>query len=323
VKLPGRNRPGAGGADAYAATVRGAGVTVAVIDDAVDTRHPEFVGRLAAGWDAETKSDSPLPRGWQPHGTKVAGLILAGGIRVRGVAPEATLMGIRAPIATAGVGDASDAEAVRWATKHGADVICCAWGPSRPATEAAMQGGQLGTALDWAVGRGRDGRGCVIVFSSGNDGSDIASNSYASHPDVIAVGACNVHDKHPSYSGWGSALWCVFPSNDPRDPDGAAASYLSTAPVGSFLIGDTFYTRFGFTSAACAAVAGICALILSANPGLTSREVKDVLARSCRKIDASGGSYDGNGHSPLYGFGRPDPLRAVKLARENSRSASV
>ena len=134
------------------------------------------------------------------------------------------------------------------------------------------------------------------------------------------------HGKHPAYSGWGDALWCVFPSNDPRDPVGASLTYLTTAPVGSLLDGEAYYTtRFGFTSAACAAVAGICALIVSANPGLTAHEVKHVLRDSCEKIDREGGTYDERGHSPLYGYGRPVGARAVRLARRRKKrpAASV
>jgi subtilisin family serine protease len=171
-------------------------------------------------------------------------------------------------------------------------------------------------ALDHCLTSGRNGKGCVVVFSAGNDGCDLVLNGYASHPGVLAVGACNCHGKHPRYSGWGKALWCVFPSNDPNDAVGASMTYLTTAPVGSLLDGEAYYTtRFGFSSAATAAVAGICALIVSANPDLTSSEIKAVLRDSCEKIDIDGGSYDEHGHSRLYGYGRPDVARAVALAR--------
>ena len=55
---------------------------------------------------------------------------------------------------------------------------------------------------------------------------------------------------------------------------------------------------------------------MSANPDLTYQEVKAVLRDSCEKIDAESGTYDERGHSPLYGFGRPDIARAVELARD-------
>ena len=260
------------------------------------------------------------------HGIKVAGLAAAGGRGVAGVAPAASIIPVAVPALSTTVGDSSEAAGLRWAADHGADVICCAWAPPRPTAESGKLPSHTRDALDHCLTHGRAGKGCVIVFSAGNDGSDLALNGYASHPGVVAVGACNCHGKHPAYSGWGDALWCVFPSNDPRDPIGASMTYLTTAPARSLEHGDAFYTtRFGFTSAACAAVAGICALIVSANPDLTATEVKHVLRESCDKIDLDSGTYDDRGHSPLYGYGRPDVARAAGLAasHEKPRTASV
>ncbi|HEV8217689.1 MAG TPA: S8 family serine peptidase, partial [Gemmatimonadaceae bacterium] len=163
-----------------------------------------------------------------------------------------------------------------------------------------------------------------LVLAAGNDGLDIALNGYATHPGVIAVGACNAHGRRPSYSNSGSALWCVYTSNDPNDPTGASTSYRTTAPAGSLLLGESFYSSaFGFTSAACAVVAGACALILSANPELTSAEVKDVLRQSCEKVDVEGGTYDADGHSPHYGYGRVNIGHAVRLAQSASGKRGV
>jgi subtilisin family serine protease len=299
-------------------------VTIAVVDDAVDTRHAEFDGRVAAEWDAATGAPSSKPQGWQPHGTKVAGLALAGGPTVAGVAPDARLLAVRVPALASRIGDPTEAAGIRWAAEHGADVICCAWGPQSQTADSGRVPEHTRHAIDWAVKRGRDGKGCVIVFSSGNDGSNIALNGYASHPGVIAVGACNRYGKRPDYSGWGDALWCVAPSNDPRDPVGAYDTYETTTPIGSFLLGDTFYTDdFGFTSAACAIAAGVCARILSVNPDLTWHGVRDVIARSCRKIDVESGSYDDHGRSPYYGFGCLDLASALEIAELKRETLSV
>jgi subtilisin family serine protease len=257
------------------------------------------------------------------HGINVAGLVLGAGPPVTGVAPKALLLPASVPELRARVGSQVEARTLRVvAADHGADIICCAWAPPRPTNESGQLPEHTRAAIEHGLTHGRNGKGCVIVFSAGNDGSDLALNGYASHPGVIAVGACNCHGKHPSYSGWGDALWCVFPSNDPRDPVGASMTYLTTAPVGSLLDGEAYYTtRFGFTSAATAAVAGICALIVSANPDLTSTEVKAVLRDACEKIDLASDTYDEHGHSPLYGYGRPDVARAVELARERALAA--
>jgi subtilisin family serine protease len=299
-------------------------VTIAVVDDAIDTRHEEFAGRVAAEWDASTGVPSAIPRGWEPHGTKVAGLALGGGIRVSGVLPSARLLAVRVPALSTHLGDRTEAVGIRWAAEHDADVICCAWGPQGPVGRSGELPEHTRAAIDWAVTHGRGNKGCVVVYSAGNDGNDLALNGYASHPGVIAVGACNCHGKRASYSGWGDALWCVVPSNDPGDPVGARMTYSTTTPIGSFLLGDTFYTNdFGFTSAACAIAAGVCARILAVNPALTWRDVRDVIARSCSKIDPDGGSYDARGHSPYYGYGRLNIVGALELAQSKLAKPSV
>jgi subtilisin family serine protease len=296
---------------------RGAGTVVAIVDEDTSARyHPAFTGRVIAPGATFGDGGARNARA-RTHSIKVAGLAVGAGPPVTGLAPASHLLPVVVPALSTVVGSREEAESLRWAADQGADVICCAWAPPKPTRESGELSAHTRDSIDHCLTRGRDGKGCVIVFSAGNDGSDLALNGYASHPAVIAVGACNCHGKHPSYSGWGEALWCVFPSNDPDDPIGASMTYLTTAPVGSLADGEAFYTtRFGFTSAATAAVAGICALIVSANPDLTFAEVKAVLRDSCEKIDLEGGSYDADGHSPLYGYGRPDVARAVELARQ-------
>ena len=295
---------------------------LAVVDEGVDVgEHPEFAGRVlpphrVASWAVASS------RVRRPHGVKVAGLAVAGGPHVTGIAPRALLLPVEVPALSRVIGDPSEAAGLRWAADRGADVICCAWSPPDPDSESGKLPQHSREAIDHCLTYGRQGKGCVIVFSAGNDGSDLALNGYASHPGVVPVGACNHHGRHPLYSSWGDALWCVYPSNDPKDAVGAWQTYTTTVPVGSFDQGEAFYsTRFGFTSAATAAVAGICALIVSANPDLTYHEVKAVLRDSCEKIDAESGTYDERGHSPLYGFGRPNVARAVEIAVERRTAA--
>lgn len=304
---------------------RGARAVVAVVDADVDVAgHPAFDGRVRPG-------NLPRRRALRvrhAHGAKVAGLVLAGGPEARGIAPEALLLPVSVPSLAAMTGDPGEAEALRWAADRGADVICCAWAPPNLMRGTGRLPAHTRAAIDYCVAQGREGKGCVMIVSAGNDGSDLALNGYASHPGVVTVGACNHLGRHPSYSGLGRSLFCVFPSNDPTDPVGAWMTYTTTAPARSPAHGEAYYTtRFGFTSAACAAVAGICALIVSADPDLTARQVRDVLRDSCEKIDLESGTYDARGHSPLYGYGRPHVARAVHLAlsrtAENAEMASV
>lgn len=293
---------------------RGAGVTIAIIDEAIDTRHPEFAGRVMPGWNAVSGADDTLPRGWQPHGTKCAGVALAGGPRVWGVAPEASLLPVRVESLTGRVGTPAEARALRWAAER-ADVICCAWGPGG----AGALPRRTRAAIEWAAERGRHGKGCVMVWAAGNEGVDLARNGYAGHPHVIAVGACNHRGVRCDYSNWGDPLWCVFPSGDPA-PHMPERPIETTTPVGSLLLGETFYAdTIGHTSTAAAGVAGVCGLILGANPDLTWLEVREVLREACEPIDRAGAAYDARGHSRLYGYGRPSAAAAVALAAARRR----
>ncbi len=300
--------------DAWSVT-RGAGTLLAVIDHNVDVaEHPAFAGRALPGYRASGERIADEAGAYRTHGTKTAGLAAANSRHVTGVAPDAMVLPVSVP--TLGVGGGHpEADALRWAADAGADVICCAWAPAPTAGRYVLPE-SVREALGYCVARGRQGRGCTLVFAAGNDGGDIGLNGFATHPGVIAVGACNAHGRRASYSNSGGALWCVYSSSDPGDPSGHSTPYRTTAPAGSLLLGESFYSSaFGLTSAACAIVAGACALILSANPTLTFAEVKDVLRASCERVDIDGRSYDANGRSPLYGYGRPDILRAVKIAQ--------
>jgi hypothetical protein len=73
------------------------------------------------------------------------------------------------------------------------------------------------------------------------------------------------------------------------------------------------YKHFGGTSASTPLVAGVCALMLSANPDLTAKEVKEILRKTADKI-GSPSDYSSDGHSRKYGYGRVNADKAVAEA---------
>ena len=77
----------------------------------------------------------------------------------------------------------------------------------------------------------------------------------------------------------------------------------------------TTVERFGGTSSSTPLVAGLCALILSVDPELTAKEVKDILKETAVKIDPANGDYDTDGHSRIYGWGRVDAFAALQKAQ--------
>lgn len=314
---------------------KGEGVTIAVIDDGVDIDHVEFKqpGKVVHSRDVSFNSNDPRPKNaFNNHGTPCAGVAAASGVAACGVAPAAKLMPIRL---SSQLGSIAESNAFKWAADNGADVISCSWGPedgnwTNPAdplhTTKVDLPDSTRLAIDYAVTTGRNGKGCIVLFAAGNGNEDVAFDGYASYPNVVAVAACNDTGKRCVYSDFGNAVWCSFPSSDFEfvpfnHPAPLTEGIYTTDRSGSKGYGLGDYTEsFGGTSSACPGVAGVAALILSANPALSWQQVRQVLKDCCEKIDTPDGAYDSKGHSRKYGYGRVDAAKAVSIARELKRS---
>ena len=317
---------------------KGEGVVIGVIDDGFDVDHEEFAsaGKIVAPQTfAGRRSDNPRPGEGENHGTGCAGVACGDGNHgASGVAPQARLMPLRM---VAGLGSQDEADSFVWAADKGADVISCSWGPPDGAwwdpndpthDQVVPLPDNTRLAIDYAVNKGRAGKGCVITWAAGNGNESADNDGYAKYEKVIAVAASNDMGKRSAYSDFGDAVWCCFPSNngepsltpgiwttDRSGPEG----YNSGHPSMGDEEGD--YTQsFGGTSSACPGVAGVAALVLARNPELRWDEVKDILRESADRIDNRRGEYDKSGHSKNYGYGRVNAAAAVKLAKPTSRS---
>jgi len=219
----------------------------------------------------------------------------------------------------------------------------------------------------------RGGKGALYVKAAGNGFNGCGPTGLSCEnanfdpsntlPYQIVVGATNASGVRATYSTAGSAIWVSAPGgefgrNAALDPGFIAPVYtpamvttdqsgcikgFSTTTVNngsSFDNGGTPNTFCNYTngmngtSSATPVTAGVIALILEANPALTWRDVKHILASTARQIDAarapvsitlSNGSYVGEPgwvtnaagfrfHN-WYGFGMTDASAAVNLAR--------
>ena len=328
----------------------GKDVIIAVLDDGVDIDHDEFNGngKVIAPRDTIANTDDPRPKhSSDRHGTACAGVACASGKgKAWGVAPEAKLM----PIRLGSIGSISEAKAFKWAADNGASVISCSWGPMdgawwNPNDPLHFSQSRLPdsarAAIDYAIEKGRNGKGCVVTWAAGNGNEDVKFDEYASYPKVIAVAACNDFGKRSVYSDFGDAVWCCFPSNDFHMPQmnhprpltpgiwttdrAGKDGYNSGGLNAENLVGDldgNYTATFGGTSSACPGVAGVAALMLEANPDLTWQQVREIIKNSCDHIDEEFGNYDANGHSPFYGYGRLNAVKAVKNAKAASQQSS-
>src|ERR1044072_4559458 len=301
---------------------------VAIIDDGFDLTHPDLSGnsKVVAPFDFTTRTTDPRPRRFNPdsrqgdyHGTACAGVAIGNpsGGGIIGAAPNCRFMPVRW---TASISDDTIKEQFAYVTAQGAWVVSGSW---RVASDNFPLSTEMEEAITACATQGRGGLGCVIVFAAGNSNHDINDppntvDGFAIHPDVIAVAASNSRDEKSDYSNFGREISICAPSSG-----GGGRRVLTSDVRGTFqLNGSTFdagyeagdYTRsFGGTSSSTPLVAGICALVLSVNPGLTARQVRRILERTARRV-GDPASYDANGHSNLFGHGCVDADAAVKAA---------
>lgn len=302
---------------------RGAGVRVAVIDDAVEVTHQDLAPNIVAGQSYDYRPASrggvyPMPcLGSEGHGTAVAGIVAArdeNAIGGAGVAPRASLVGYNA-LATGLNADLVDAINRGLDRNH---VYNNSWGSTddgllHPALDTFI------TAINNGITRGRGGRGVIYVFPSGNGGcyrTDSQGNcmrenanydGFVNQLGIIAACATDSSGKQPRYGERGAILLVCGPSSGQ-----ALTSYVRTTQISN-----AYRSDFSGTSASTPMVAGVATLILAANPQLTWRDVRLILARTARKNDPTDSEWvDGFGlhFNPKYGFGVADAQAAVAAA---------
>lgn len=301
-------------------------VTIAVIDNGFDITHPDLRDKIYRPYDLWSQSSNLEQVDTSfTHGTPCASIALASsnGRGIVGAAPSAKFM----PISGTSFSLRATERMFSYCVDNGADIISCSWGTTDPRFSLSALKEE---AIAEAAKKGRNGKGCIILFAAGNEGLDYI-NFYAAHPDVIAVGASDSRDRHSRYSNRGRELSICAPSNGDW-PLIAARAYWDEGTTirgeGEFrwwadgLSRGDNYKHFGGTSASTPLIAGICGLMLSANPDLTAKEVKEILQQTADKIGAP--SEYSNGHSRKYGYGRVNADRAVAeaLRRKDGNTAA-
>lgn len=324
-KIPGTEYTTTFGADAkvtdawnYMGNLGSSDIVVAVIDNGFDISHPDLKNKIVNPFDLWTQSDR-LSDGDPDftHGTPIATIAVAeaNGEGIVGVAPNAKLM----PVSGTSFSNRTTEQMFDYCIKNDADIVIAAWGTT---DDNYVLNDVKKAAIKNAATKGRNGKGCVILFAAGNEGLDQV-NFYAAEPNVICVTACDSRNRFATYSNTGKEVSVCAPSNGDWPLIAGRAWWDEGASVrgeGDFrywadgIDRGKEYKHFGGTTGAVAIVGGVCALILSENPNLSAAEVKEILEMTADKIgDPS--EYDKNGHSIKYGYGKVNALKAVQEAR--------
>jgi subtilisin-like proprotein convertase family protein len=309
---------------------KGAGVRIAIVDDGLEVAHPDLAPNadLIHDFDFNDNDDDPSPGVDDFHGTSCAGVAAArgnNGIGVSGVAPEATLVGLR--LIAAPTTDQQEADAF----SHEKDIIAVksnSWGPYDSAFGSGGPGVLSQAALEDAAMTGRGGKGTVFLWAGGNgngNGDDSNYDGWANSIHAIAVAAMNDKGRSSYYSEPGANILVCAPSNGGKEgittTDRTDTSGYNTGEIDPDFpdYTDTQYTNtFGGTSSATPAVAGVVALMLEANPNLTTRDVQEILVQSATQNDSFDGDWITNGagfHFNIkYGAGLVNAQAATTLA---------
>lgn len=350
----------------------GQGIKVLISDDGIENTHEDLKENyLLTGVSKDYSLPSPYTNTVsQPkvdddnHGTAVAGLVAAvaaNGVGTKGVAPKAFI--VSANFLSSGVTQ-TEANLVDQASGD-YDIFNMSWGAvqnnfSSPVATffAQMRSGVLS---------GRSGQGSIYVKSAGNDfvvycrGSTsefcIGNSNFDSDnttPYTIMTAALNAQGYAASYSSMGSNIWISslggeFGTDSPAilttDRSGCAKGFSKSNASGDIAFergsdGNTtcnYTSVFNGTSAAAPVLSGAIALILEANPKLTWRDVKYILAKTAVPVRfSSSGSIShpkeaipsgytweqgwltnsaGFKFHNWYGFGKVDVDAAVNLAK--------
>jgi len=258
---------------------RGGGVAVAILDTGIDENHedlPDLLGGVNTIDDTHWGSDG------SGHGTHVAGTVAAldNTWGVVGVGPQIGLYAVKVLNDGGGGTVESVVGGIEWAVQQGIPILNMSLG-TRDHYQA------LQDACDAAYAAGH-----LLVAAAGNEGNPGGRGDNVGYPakydSVMAVAASTINDTRSSFSSTGPAVELIAPGS----------SILSTLP------GNNYGTYSG-TSMASPHVAGVAALVLAADPGLTNVQIRTILQETAEDLGLSA-NHQG------YGLVRADlAVRAV------------
>lgn len=171
-------------------------------------------------YDFNDHVSEPKPRLFDDrHGTRCAGEIAAvkNDVCGVGVAWDAKVAGIR--ILSKVISDADEAIALNYAYQQN-QIYSCSWGPPDDGRAMEAPGVLIKKAIMRGIQEGRDRKGSVFVFASGNGAaSDDNCNfdGYTNSIYSITVGAIDRTGAHPYYSESCSAQMVVTYSSGSGD----------------------------------------------------------------------------------------------------------
>lgn len=202
--------------------ITGFNTTVAIVDDGLDMYSDDLKDNYFAegSYDFNDHTAEPKPRlSDDRHGTRCAGEVSAvrNNVCGVGVAYDSKIAGIR--ILSKLITDADEAIAMNYAYLLNW-IYSCSWGPPDDGRSMDAPGILIQKALVNGVQNGRQGKGSIFVFASGNGAASEDNcnfDGYTNSIYSITVGAIDRKGEHPYYSEHCSAQLVVTYSSGAGD----------------------------------------------------------------------------------------------------------
>ncbi len=250
----------------------GSNVLVAVIDSAIDIKHPDLAGAVVEQFSAVGRPEKP-----HVHGTGMVGAIAAHS-RLLGVAPKAKILAVQAFSADSRQSPEATTRQIiaglEWAIGKGARVINMSFaGPHDPMLQLAMKNAYA--------------KGVVLIAAAGNAGAKSPPLYPAADPHVIAVTATDQNDQLFGQANQGPHVAVAAPGVDITVPAPSDAYQVTTG-----------------TSVAAAHVSGVAALLVERHPSVDAATILEVLTASAKRLGAQG-------RDDQFGWGLVDPASAL------------
>ncbi|CAL1685854.1 unnamed protein product [Lasius platythorax] len=288
----------------YRRGITGRGVRIAILDDGLEYNHDDLRSNYdaAISYDVNENDNDPLPiyNGKNAHGTKCAGEIAMEANNRKcgvGIAFEASIGCIK--LLDGRMNDRIEGEALSYKQKL-IDIYSASWGPSDDGETLDGPRRLAIEALKRGVTKGRNGKGNIYVWASGNGGNsdDCGYDGYVGSIYTVAVGSVSQTGKLPWYGE--------------KCPAVLATTYSSSAYYDQKIITtdlkNTCTTNHTGTSASAPLAAGILALALQVNKNLTWRDIQHLIAWSSEYSPLSQNpgwlkNAAGFWFNPAFGFG--------------------
>ncbi|KAF5403317.1 proprotein convertase subtilisin/kexin type 6 [Paragonimus heterotremus] len=306
---------------AWARGYAGQNVVVTILDDGLETDHPDLKENYDpfASYDVNGNDENPEPR-YPPndkstisnrHGTRCAGEVAAvanNSVCGLGIAYRARIGGVR--MLDGEVSDAMESRSLGYQLQH-IDVYSASWGPEDDGKTVDGPGRLAQMAFRTGILMGRAGRGSIFVWASGNGGKagdNCNCDGYTNSIYTLGVSSVTEHGSVPWYAEMCSSTLAVTYSSGGHGERGVITTDLN----------HTCTTNHSGTSASAPLAAGICALTLSANRRLTWRDLQYLVVYTARPEGLRANDWRMNGVgrsvSHAFGYGLMDAGAMVDLA---------